>query len=607
MKNELQTTSWDNSHIYSGFQDPRIQSDIQFIEEKTAYLKSRISSFEALVPQIENKSTAELEETIPLARETYRLDLDLLVSLYTIGTFAQSATSVDSLNYEAKNLGNKVSQLMAQLNKATKPLNIFLKRAPSNYLEKFLADDSVNEMAFQLRFAAQEKDYLLNVSEEILLEGHAVDGFQAWGKLYSEIAGALKVNIQGEEMGIAQASNILYKPDSMAREVAYRGINKAWQQNEISANAILNSINGWRVENYQARSKKKELHYLDQTCRQQKITRKTLDTLMQTTYEQRHIGQKALKLMAKELGLKKLGPWDLLAPYPAKNETAKITFPKALDIVMQAFGNFSPDMADFAKLMYDKRWIDSGATPNRGSGAYCTKFASNREPRVFMTFDGTMSNVITLAHELGHAYHNWVMKDLKLGQSHYPSTLAETASIFAETLVRDAILENSRSVQDKKAILWQEVESAASFMINIPARYEFEKNFLEIRNKKKLTVPETKELSLRSWETWYEDTLTEYNEMFWASKLHFSMTHMSFYNYPYLFGYLFSLGIYSKKNELGNRFKDLYLNVLIDTGSMTAEDLIQKHFNEDISKKDFWMNSFGIVKKSIDTFEILGS
>ncbi len=274
---------------------------------------------------------------------------------------------------------------------------------------------------------------------------------------------------------------------------------------------------------------------------------------------------------------------------------------------MQAFGNFSPEMADFAKLMHDKRWIDSTPTPNRGSGAYCTKFASNREPRVFMTFDGTMSNVMTLAHELGHAYHNWIMKDLKLGQSSYPSTLAETASIFAETLVRDAILENSKSLEEKKTILWQEVESAASFMINIPARFEFEKNFLEVRNKKNLTVPETKELSRQSWEMWYEDTLTEYNQMFWASKLHFSMTHMSFYNYPYLFGYLFSLGIYSKKNELGSKFKDLYLNVLLDTGSMTAEDLIQKHFNEDISKKDFWMSSFGIVKKSIDTFEALGS
>lgn len=278
-----------------------------------------------------------------------------------------------------------------------------------------------------------------------------------------------------------------------------------------------------------------------------------------------------------------------------------------MDIVMQAFGNFSPEMADFAKLMHDKRWIDSTPTPNRGSGAYCTKFASNREPRVFMTFDGTMSNVMTLAHELGHAYHNWIMKDLKLGQSSYPSTLAETASIFAETLVRDAILENSKSLEEKKTILWQEVESAASFMINIPARFEFEKNFLEVRNKKNLTVPETKELSRQSWEMWYEDTLTEYNQMFWASKLHFSMTHMSFYNYPYLFGYLFSLGIYSKKNELGSKFKDLYLNVLLDTGSMTAEDLIQKHFNEDISKKDFWMSSFGIVKKSIDTFEALGS
>ena len=605
METELQTTSWDNSNIYKNFQDPQILKDIQSIEEKTSYLKQKASFFETLIPAIETLSDSELEETIPLARETYRLSLDLSNLLQTLNAFSHMANSVDSLNYEAKNLSNKALQLSTKLNQASKPLHLFLKRVPTTYLDKFLNNESVNEMDFSLRYGAKDKDFLLNVSEEILLAGHEADGFHAWGKLYQEISGALKVKIGNEEMGVAKASNLLYQEDPKKRELAYRAINQAWEQNEISASAILNSINGWRLENNQARSKKNELHYLDSTCRRQKISRATLDTLMQTTYEERALGHEALKLMAKEMGLPKLGPWDLLAAYPAKTVGRKISFPEAMEIVMDAFGKFSPDMASFAKHMYDKRWIDATPTTNRGSGAYCAGFASVREPRVFLTYDGSMKNVITLAHELGHAYHSWVMRDLKLGQTYYPSTLAETASIFAETLVRDSILENSRSTEEKRAILWQDLEAAASFLINIPARFDFEKNYLELRKKKTVTVPETKELSRQAWKNWYGDTLTEYNEMYWASKLHFSMTHMSFYNYPYLFGYLFSLGLYSKKAEYGEKFKELYLNVLRDTGSLTAEDLIKKHFNEDISKKEFWKNSLKIVEKSINAFKSL--
>ena len=492
MNQDLQTTSWDNSNVYKNFSDPTILSDLQFVEEKTSYLKTKISVFNSLVPAIDSKSLAELEETIPLARETYRLSLDLQVMLYTAGTFASTAASTNSLDYEAKNLLNRIGQMMANLNKTTKPLQLFLLRAPDAYLTNFLKDESVNEMEFSLRYAAKEKEFLLSVPEEVLLEGFSVSGFHAWGKLYTEISGAMKVTVEGQEMGLADASNILFQDNGARRKLAYQAINKGWEQNEISANAVLNSLYGWRLENYQARSGKNEVHYLDQTCKHQKITKKIFTTLMDVTYENRHIGQTALKLMAKEIGVEQLGPWDILAPYPDKSGTRSIPFPEAMEIIKQAFTKFSPDMADFAQMMYEKNWIDSKPTANRKSGAYCTLFAKQREPRVFLTYEGSMKNVITLAHELGHAYHNWVMRDLKMGQTHYPSTLAETASIFAETLVRDAILENSKSKEEKKAILWQEIESAASLIINIPARFEFEKMYLDLRQKKTVTVPERK-------------------------------------------------------------------------------------------------------------------
>jgi oligoendopeptidase F len=202
-----------------------------------------------------------------------------------------------------------------------------------------------------------------------------------------------------------------------------------------------------------------------------------------------------------------------------------------------------------------------------------------------------MGNVVTLAHELGHAYHNWVMKDLPYSKTHYSMTLAETASIFAETLVKRDLLSLAETKEDKLNILWQDAESAAALMINIPARYEFEKSLVEARKIKPQTPSELKEMMSESWEKWYGDTLTSYDPMFWANKLHFSISGLGFYNYPYLFGYLFSLGIYGQKDKFGEKFNGLYNEILKDTGSMMAEDLIQKHLGQDIEKAGFWLYS----------------
>lgn len=604
-QNELQTTSWDNTKIYSSFADPKINTDLATIESTAKSLQTRIETFAALIPQLAQKTTAELSETIGLARDCYRQGLDARTVMQSLGTYASTALSVDAIHGEAKDLQSRVSQVSALLQKALVPLELFLARAPQSYLEEFLKDDRVEELTFSLMRRKERSDFLLEPESEVLLEGHAVDGFHAWGRLYTDMAGAMKVSVGEQTLGLAQASNLLFQDDRSVREQAYRGINQAWLQHEIPAAAILNSINGWRLENSRARSKKKELHYLDESCHQSRITRETLNALMGTTYKHRDVGQRALRLMAREIGVEKLGPWDTLAAFPADVPEKKMSFPEAMELIIEAFGKFAPDMAEFARHMWEQNWIDATPTPNRGSGAYCTRFATVREPRVFITYEGNMKNVITLAHELGHAYHNWVMRDMKPVKTHYTMTLAETASIFAETLVRDAILERAKTTEEKKKILWMEIEAASNLMINIPARYEMEKRMVELRKTKSATAAELRDLTRESWKMWYGDTLTEYADMFWATKLHFAITHVSFYNYPYLFGYLFSLGIYAEKDKHGDKFRDLYVNVLRDTGTMTAEDLVQKYFNRDIRKPEFWENSIQIVDKSIKAYEAL--
>jgi oligoendopeptidase F len=256
--------------------------------------------------------------------------------------------------------------------------------------------------------------------------------------------------------------------------------------------------------------------------------------------------------------------------------------------------------------MMDKNgWIDAEPTKNRATGAFCTEFYRVGEPRVFMTYDGSMGNVLTLAHELGHAWHAWVLKDLAYSEKGYPMTLAETASIFAETLVRQTLLNATDDAQEKRDILWQEAETASALCINIPARFEFEKSFVEARKGGKVSANKARELMKNAWETWYGDSISEYDDMFWASKLHFSIAEIGFYNYPYLFGYLFALGVYAQKDKQGDNFRFAYRELLRDTGRMTSEACIQKHLNRNIEEKDFWLDSLAIVESAMAQFESL--
>ena len=602
---DLQTTTWDNSHIYTSFEDQNIQSDIQYIEKTTKEIAELSKSIEPTIETIDSTADEKLKPFLEGVKKISLLQKEAYIKLWTLSVFSSSRLSTESQDLKAKELSSKCSSLGAELSKAATSKDLFLMRCSDNLLNEFLEDPKTSEFKFNLLHGRKQKDFLLSVKEESLSTGLATDGLHAWGKLYSSLSGSIKVQVGEEEMGLAKASALLRQGDRYKRELAWKGINHAWETHEESAGAILNSINGWRIEQAKVRSTKRQGHYLDKSCHQSRIERSTLDALMETTHKRRDVGHKALRIMAKAEKLDKLAPWDLLAPAPESGEPSPTPFPKAIEMISHAFSEFSPDMGEFAKMMTEKNWIDATPTTNRAPGAYCTKFPNVREPRIFMTYTGTMGNIITLAHELGHAYHNWVMRDLSLSEAAYSMTLAETASIFAETLVRETILEECKTDEEKIKILWQEAESAAALMINIPARYEFEKMMVEERMKGNLPPSRLKELMSSAWEKWYGNTLTEYDQMFWASKLHFSISSLGFYNYPYLFGYLFSLGIYSQKDNDPQNFAGLYKDILRDTGTMTAEDLVQKHLGQNISDEKFWDNSINIVEKTINQLESL--
>lgn len=229
-------------------------------------------------------------------------------------------------------------------------------------------------------------------------------------------------------------------------------------------------------------------------------------------------------------------------------------------------------------------------------------------------YNGGAALLLTLAHELGHAYHSWVMKDLALAQLSYPMNLAETASIFFETVVGNKLVEQAASPEERFGMLWGEAESASAFFLNIPARYRFEE---ELNERRKVSGPlstgEIDDIMVRAWKRYYGPTLAaeeiERVGVFSQSKLHFYLTGISFYNWPYSFGYLFALGVYARFQKVGKEgtngvpFAQVYRDLLRDTGRMDAEGVVKKHLGADIEDAQFWKDAIGVAEAKVDLLE----
>lgn len=588
--------SWDLSIAYQDLNDTKIEQDIDLIRQ----------CIQALGIHVDNRESPSVTQN---AIQTSEAAGKLLA---TINTFAHCHASIDASNDDAKSLIGRVAKLNSELSQAFAPYENTLTVAPESFITDVLTHPScdVYGQAFQIECARKQAATKLSVAEEQLLTAMQVDGRDAWGRLYDNITGSLQVTLedgQGSKVGFSHAASLLYGTDFASQEPAWRGIQAAMKANQESFAAILNALAGWRLTEYQKRSKLTDVHFLDASLHESRIESSTLDTMMMTAKANRSIGQKAGLLMARVHGLQEMRPWNHLAGMPSiTNAEPKVyAFDEAIEIIRTAFAQVDGEMAEFVDVMVENGWIDAQPTENRRLGAYCTKFAATRSPLVFMTWGGSRSDLLTLAHELGHAFHNWVMRDMPLCQTRYPMTLAETASIFAENIVRDYLLAQVSSREEKLEMLWEELTSCYALMVNIPVRFEFEKAFYNQRSQGELSPTQLCELMSETWQEWYGDSMSEPDPYFWASKLHFSISEVSFYNYPYLFGYLFSIGVYAQRERKGDQFYSDYVSLLRDTGSMMAEEVVEKHLGMDLSQADFWQQSIDRVKTKIDEFESL--
>ena len=378
-------------------------------------------------------------------------------------------------------------------------------------------------------------------------------------------------------------------PDMVLRRNAVEGIRRGYGGLASLFADNLNTLNGLRHIAF----KKAGTTQLDASLAQNRMSRAALDAMKAAIEANIDVIRESNTLRAPFFGSGKLAFEDLLAEPPAGGEGApaapKIPYDEGIAIAKKSLGKVNPEMADFIDLLLEKGWVEAEMDDKKVGGAFYSRFNEFKIPRVFSTYVGTIHSVQQQAHEMGHAFHYWKIRDLPVVQTEFPMTLTETASTFNEAVVRHDLLQEA-APEKRFEMLWQEVKSMSNMLLNIMARHEFELLFLERLEKGYVNAETCCELMNEAWRKWYGDSATE-DTYLWAHKLHFYKADQLVYNYPYTVGYLMSQALMREYLERGEAFYPFYIELLRDTGRMSVDDLIRKHFKADPTDTAFWQKA----------------
>ena len=534
--------------------------------------------------------------------------LELLKKLQTnsqmltqAGAFVSCLQAQNTLDEKASELKGNVAELRAQLNTILTNFDDKLRRIEEDQWQQLLQNPEIKELAFVLnerRELAKEK---LPKEQEALVNSLSVDGYHGWGDMYDTLVSQVKIPFEenGEivELSVGQAHNKFSNPDRNVRATVFKNWEKAWDEKADMFATTLNHLAGFRLSLYKERGWDE---VLKEPLSYNRMQKETLESMWQVISDYKKPLTDYLKRKAELLGIEKLSWYDLDAPIGKVN--TQFSYQEGAEFIIQHFGKFGDQLASFTKKAFEDSWIEAEDRAGKRPGGFCTSFPVSGQSRIFMTYSGTPSNVSTLAHELGHAFHSYALKNVHPLKRGYAMNVAETASTFAEMIVADASVKNAKSDKERLPLLEDKVQRSVALLMNIHSRFLFETRFYEERKKGIVSKKRLNELMLEAQKEAYGDGLEEYHPLFWASKLHFFITGVPFYNFPYTFGYLFSLGIYAQAQKEGKGYEEKYMALLQDTGSMQVEDLALKHLNVDLTKRDFWEEGVKLCVKDVEEF-----
>lgn len=571
-------------------------------------LKARLADVEGKVPSFTTDLKAWSIDQDPdfsqLASLFKRLE-DIDNGLSTAGTFANMIQSADTTNQQAGVVLNQVQTIDTAVAAADTILQKKLVALSADQFNRLISSPAFEQIAFSLKELREQGKELLDDNTENLINALAIDGFHGWSSHYDLLSGSLRFPISeaGETKALSagQTQNRFEGSlNEQDRQATFASWENVWTNNAPLFADTLNHLAGFRLTDYRAHG---ITDYLHKPLQLNRMSRATLDQMWATVSANKAPFVAYLDQKAKLLGQPKMPWYDQWAPVVVGDFTPKkYTFDEAATFIIENFGKFSPKMAAFAQHAFENGWIEAEDRPGKRAGGYMTNVPDTKESRIFMTFDGSASGVSTIAHELGHAFHGSILKDYPEQRREYAMNVAETASTFAELIVADATVKAATSPEEKLNLLDAKMSNPLAMLLNIHARYLFERSFYDAREHGTVTVPALQDMMQQAQATAYAGGLSSFDPMYWADKLHFFIDDVPFYNFPYTFGYLFSSGIYAKAQTSGGNFEDDYIALLQDTANMSAEDLVQKHLGFDLTKPDFWQQGIDLAAKDAQTF-----
>ena len=589
---------WDLTAIYSDLEGDDFTADFEAFTGRIAEIErffddSGIAFVDGAVPA---------DEAAIHALEMAIGDLNAVEQLgHKLYAFVAGYISTDSRNTQAQTWMSKLQMQLAALEKLDPRFTAWVGSLDLDNV--LIASPLAMSHEFVLRRAQTEAHHLMSPSEENLAADLNLTGGRAWSKLYNNFSSQIMadVEIKGERRSLPMTAvrNLAYNADRDARKHAYEVELATWQANAVPIAAALNSIKGQANTLNQRRGWKSPV---DLALFNNAIDRATLDAMMGTAREFFPHFRRYLDAKAQLLGADKCAWYDLFAPVGTFKKSW--TYDTAESFIIDQFASFAPSLSSLARRAFAERWIDAEPRDGKRGGAFCMWVGGDRS-RILANYQDSYGGVSTLAHELGHAYHNLCLADRTYMQRRTPMTLAETASTFCQIIVREAALRDAPEAE-QMAILEADLQDATQVIVDISSRFLFESEVFERRQHRELSPEELCGIMTESQLATYGEGLDSgaMHPYMWAVKPHYYSA--VFYNFPYMFGLLFALGVYAKYREAPGDFVARYESLLSGTGMADAVNLA-KRFGIDITRSAFWESSLSIIVEDINRFRQLAA
>ena len=523
----------------------------------------------------------------------------------TINPYIYSFVATDSRNKDAMRALSEFEQMSVQANVLNTKFQAWVGKLGRAAVKKAAkTNPSAKAHEFALNESVKQSKYIMSEAEEVLAAELTLSGGNAFGKLQGTLTSQLSVDFEldgkTEKLPMPALINLRSHPVEETRRRGYEAENQAWEGVKETLAACMNGVKGETLTLDKKRGRADAIHASIDMAH---MDRATLNAMLGAMKDSFPMFQKYFKHKARLLGKEKLAWWDMFAPM---GRTGKVySFDEARNFIVKNFNKFSPELGTFAKRAFDNNWIDAEQRDGKQGGAFCSGISRVKESRILSNFDGSFDQVSTLAHELGHAFHNecaYQAGKTELQQS-TPATLAETASIMCETIVTEALLAQVTDPQEVLAVLEAQINSASQVIVDIYSRYLFEKEVFERREKSELSADDLCDIMERAQKATYGGGLDEryLQKYMWTWKPHYYTSGFSFYNYPYAFGLLFATGLYAIYQKRGANFVPDYRDLLASTGEAPAAELADR-FGIEIRKRKFWEDSLAIIGKHVDRY-----